>query len=96
MCSQSSDAAPRATASAAWRWPSVCSPGTQQKRAPAATRRLSKSTARHRGRRRVAPDVTDGDPVEEFGDHHHVEWPGDVRVGGGVGGPWPGPPRGLP
>ena len=32
---------PRATASAAWSWPSVVAPGRQQKRSPGATRRLS-------------------------------------------------------
>ena len=43
-CSHSSEVAPRDTASAAWRCPSVRSPGTQQNRAPASTRRLSNRT----------------------------------------------------
>ncbi len=43
--SQRSEAAPPMTAWAAWRWPSVCSPGTQQNSEPGPTRRLSKSTA---------------------------------------------------
>ena len=33
--------APRSTASAAWTWPSLTRPGTQQKRSPGTTRRLS-------------------------------------------------------
>ena len=43
--SHSSEVAPPVTAWAAWRWPSVCPPGTQQNSEPGPTSRLSKSTA---------------------------------------------------
>ncbi len=88
-CSHRSDAAPRSTASAAWSWPSVRSPGTQQKSAPSPTRRLSNSTA--------VTGVDDGSPrtsrhgdvVEEVGDRHHVEHP--VRSAAGWQGCSSGP-----
>ena len=40
-CSHTRPTAPRSTASAAKTWPSLTKPGTQQKRSPGTTRRLS-------------------------------------------------------
>ena len=75
--------APRSTAWAACRWPSVWAPGTQQKSDPCTHLAAVELDRSHIRGCRVSTDTDHADVADQCGHQHEREFQG-LRMGGGV------------